>query len=406
MIVCHYDSNGSFGRIIFTMFQDSHVELSHEEIARYSRHLTLPEIGIEGQKKLKSASVLCIGTGGLGSPLLMYLAAAGIGTLGIVDYDNVDKSNLQRQIIHSDDTVGMQKTESAKQRINSLNPNCCVKTYNQILTSQNALEIIEPYDIVCDGTDNFPTRYLVNDACVILQKPNIYGSVFRFEGQASVFNLTANSPNYRDLVPEPPPPGVVPSCAEGGVMGIVPGIIGLIQATETIKIITGVGQTLDKRLLIFDSLKMKFREMALRSDPNTSVITKLIDYKEFCGLPKDSSIDEEAGTIDTISVFDLQKLLNHSSEKICIIDVRSEQEYDIVHLEHSILIPLQSIESGESLERVRELARDNKVVCHCKLGGRSAKAVIALQRFGILASNLAGGIDAWAKDIDQTMIRY
>lgn len=388
------------------MSQGSVDELSREEIARYSRHLTLPEVGIEGQKKLKSASVLCIGTGGLGSPLLMYLAAAGVGKLGIVDYDIVDKSNLQRQIIHSDDTVGMQKTLSAKQRINSLNPNCQVEMYNQILTSQNALEIIKPYDIVCDGTDNFPTRYLVNDACVILGKPNIYGSVFRFEGQASVFNLSDNSPNYRDLVPEPPPPGVVPSCAEGGVMGIVPGIIGLIQATETIKIITGIGQTLDKRLLIFDSIKMKFREMALRPDPSVPKINQLIDYKEFCGLSQDSSIDEEAGTVDTISVFDLKELLDNLSEKICIIDVRSEQEYDLVHLKDSILIPLSTIESGESIERVRELARENKLICHCKLGGRSAKAIIALQKFGISAYNLAGGIDVWAKDIDQSMIRY
>lgn len=388
------------------MSKDIHVDLNREEISRYSRHLTLPEVGIEGQKKLKSASVLCIGSGGLGSPLLMYLAAAGVGNIGIVDFDIVDKSNLQRQIIHSDETVGIPKTTSAKQRLNSLNPNCQITVYNQLLSSENALEIIKPYDIVCDGTDNFPTRYLVNDACVILGKPYVYGSVFRFEGQASVFNLTKSSPNYRDLVPEPPPPGVVPSCAEGGVMGIVPGIIGLIQATETIKIITGIGQTLDKRLLVFDAMKMKFRELTLRPDPNSPTINQLIDYKEFCGLSKDSSIDEEAGAVKNISVHELQTLLIHKNEKICIVDVRTQQEYDLVHMKDTILIPLDTIESGDSIPKIRELARENKLILHCKLGGRSAKAIIAMQRFDIPAYNLSGGIDAWAKEIDPSMVRY
>ena len=388
------------------MSKDSSVSLSREEISRYSRHLTLPEVGIEGQKKLKSSSVLCIGTGGLGSPLLMYLAAAGVGNIGIVDFDIVDKSNLQRQIIHSNETVGIPKTSSAKQRLNELNPNCQIEIYNEILTSENALDIIEPYDIVCDGTDNFPTRYLVNDACIILGKPNVYGSVFRFEGQASVFNLTGNSPNYRDLVPEPPPPGAVPSCAEGGVMGIVPGIIGLIQATETIKIITGIGQTLDKRLLIFDAMKMKFREMTLRPDPNSPTINQLIDYKEFCGLPKDASMDEESGTVENISVYELEKLLIDKNQKICIIDVRTEQEYNLVHMNDTILIPLDTIENGESIPKIRELASSNKLILHCKLGGRSAKATIALKRFDIPAYNLSGGIDAWAKEIDPTLVRY
>ena len=388
------------------MSKDSSASLSREEISRYSRHLTLPEVGIEGQKKLKSSSVLCIGTGGLGSPLLMYLAAAGVGNIGIVDFDIVDKSNLQRQIIHSNETVGIPKTSSAKQRLNDLNPNCQIEIYNEILSSENALDIFEPYDIICDGTDNFPTRYLVNDACIILGKPNVYGSVFRFEGQASVFNLTGNSPNYRDLVPEPPPPGAVPSCAEGGVMGIVPGIIGLIQATETIKIITGIGQTLDKRLLIFDAMKMKFREMTLRPDPNSPTINQLIDYKEFCGLPKDASMDEESGTVESISVYELEKLLIDKNQKICIIDVRTEQEYNLVHMNDTILIPLDTIENGESIPRIRELASSNKLILHCKLGGRSAKATIALKRFDIPAYNLSGGIDAWAKEIDPTLVRY
>ena len=290
--------------------------------------------------------------------------------------------------------------------MNELNPNCQIEIYNEILTSENALDIIEPYDIVCDGTDNFPTRYLVNDACIILGKPNVYGSVFRFEGQASVFNLTGNSPNYRDLVPEPPPPGAVPSCAEGGVMGIVPGIIGLIQATETIKIITGIGQTLDKRLLIFDAMKMKFREMTLRPDPNSPTINQLIDYKEFCGLPKDASMDEESGTVESISVYELEKLLIDKNQKICIIDVRTEQEYNLVHMNDTILIPLDTIENGESIPRIRELASTNKLILHCKLGGRSAKATIALKRFDIPAYNLSGGIDAWAKEIDPTLVRY
>ena len=266
------------------------IALSPDEVARFARHLILPEVGMEGQKRLKASSVLCVGTGGLGSPLLLYLAAAGVGRIGIVDFDVVDHSNLQRQVIHGTSWVGKPKIESAKARILEINPHCQVDLYETALSSENALEIVRPYDIVCDGTDNFPTRYLVNDACVLLGKPNVYGSIFRFEGQATVFNLDAESPNYRDLFPEPPPPGMVPSCAEGGVVGVLPGIIGVIQATEAIKVIAGIGEPLIGRFLIYDALRMKFRELKLRKDPDCPVcgthptVTTLIDYEEFCGL--------------------------------------------------------------------------------------------------------------------------
>ena len=384
----------------------SGVELSPDEIARFSRHLILPEVGMEGQKRLKGSSVLCVGTGGLGSPLLLYLAAAGVGRLGIVDFDVVDHSNLQRQVIHGTSWVGKPKIESAKARIHEINPHCQVDLYETALTSENALEIIRPYDIVCDGTDNFPTRYLVNDACVLLGKPNVYGSIFRFEGQATVFNLDAESPNYRDLFPEPPPPGLVPSCAEGGVVGVLPGIIGVIQATEAVKIITGIGTTLSGRLLLFDALKMSFRELKLRPSPERPVIDKLIDYQEFCGVGGTAPGQEEAGAVETISVGELKTLLDSGGDDIVLLDVRMPQEAEIATIPGAVLVPLDQIENGTAIEQVRELAAGKRLYAHCKLGGRSAKALIALKREGIEGTNVSGGIDAWSQEIDPSVQRY
>lgn len=384
----------------------SGVELSSDEIARFARHLILPEVGMEGQKRLKAASVLCVGTGGLGSPLLLYLAAAGVGRLGIVDFDVVDHSNLQRQVIHGTSWVGQPKIESAKARIHEINPHCQVDLYETALTSDNALEIIRSYDIVCDGTDNFPTRYLVNDACVMLGKPNVYGSIFRFEGQASVFNLTAESPNYRDLFPEPPPPGMVPSCAEGGVVGVLPGIIGVIQATEAVKIITGIGTTLSGRLLLFDALKMSFRELKLRPSPERPQIETLIDYQEFCGVGGSAPGQEEAGAVDNISVTELKALLDSGADDVLLLDVRNPPEAEIATIPGAVLVPLDQIESGAALEQVRELAAGKRLFAHCKLGGRSAKALIALKREGINGINVAGGIDAWSQEVDASVQRY
>ena len=384
----------------------SGVELSPDEIARFSRHLILPEVGMEGQKRLKGASVLCVGTGGLGSPLLLYLAAAGVGRLGIVDFDVVDHSNLQRQVIHGTSWVGKPKIESAKARIHEINPHCQVDLYETALTSENALEIIRPYDIVCDGTDNFPTRYLVNDACVLLGKPNVYGSIFRFEGQATVFNLDSESPNYRDLFPEPPPPGLVPSCAEGGVVGVLPGIIGVIQATEAVKIITGIGTTLSGRLLLFDALKMSFRELKLRPSPERPVIDKLIDYQEFCGVGGTAPGQEEAGAVESISVGELKTLLDAGGDDIVLLDVRMPQEAEIATIPGAVLVPLDQIENGTAIEQVRELAAGKRLYAHCKLGGRSAKALIALKREGIEGINVSGGIDAWSQEIDPSVQRY
>ncbi|MEB3177271.1 MAG: molybdopterin-synthase adenylyltransferase MoeB [Synechococcus sp.] len=384
----------------------SGVELSPDEIARFSRHLILPEVGMEGQKRLKAASVLCVGTGGLGSPLLLYLAAAGVGRLGIVDFDVVDHSNLQRQVIHGTSWVGKPKIESAKARIHEINPHCQVDLYETALSSDNALEIIGQYDIVCDGTDNFPTRYLVNDACVMLGKPNVYGSIFRFEGQASVFNLTAESPNYRDLFPEPPPPGMVPSCAEGGVVGVLPGIIGVIQATEAVKIITGIGTTLSGRLLLFDALKMSFRELKLRPSPERPVIDKLIDYQEFCGVGGTAPGQEEAGAVESISVRELKALLDSGADDVLLLDVRNPPEAEIATIPGAVLVPLDQIESGAAVEQVRELAAGKRLYAHCKLGGRSAKALIALKREGIEGINVAGGIDAWSQEVDASVQRY
>jgi molybdopterin/thiamine biosynthesis adenylyltransferase/rhodanese-related sulfurtransferase len=383
----------------------SGVQLSPDEVARFSRHLILPEVGMEGQKRLKASSVLCVGTGGLGSPLLLYLAAAGVGRLGIVDFDVVDSSNLQRQVIHGTSWVGKPKIESARHRILEINPHCQVELYNTALTSENALEILASYDVICDGTDNFPTRYLVNDACVLLDKPNVYGSIFRFEGQATVFNHQGG-PNYRDLFPEPPPPGLVPSCAEGGVVGVLPGIIGVIQATETVKILTGIGTTLSGRLLLFDALTMSFREMRLRPDPDRPVIDRLIDYQAFCGVAGAAPGQEEAAAVDAITVKELKALLDEGTADVVLIDVRNPPEAEIAVIPGSVLIPLDRIESGEAVDEVRQLAEGKTLYVHCKMGGRSAKALIALRRHGIDGINVSGGIQAWSKEVDPEVALY
>ncbi|ABW25566.1 molybdopterin-synthase adenylyltransferase MoeB [Acaryochloris marina] len=382
------------------------IQLNKEEYERFSRHLILPEVGLEGQKRLKAASILCVGTGGLGSPLLLYLAAAGVGRLGIVDADVVDSSNLQRQVIHGTSWVGKPKIESAKNRIHEINPLCQVDLYNTWLTSENALEIAEPYDIVIDGTDNFPTRYLVNDACVLLDKPNVYGSIYRFEGQATVFNYEGG-PNYRDLYPEPPPPGLVPSCAEGGVLGILPGIIGIIQATEAIKIILGQGTTLSGRLLLFNSLDMKFRELKLRPNPERPVIEKLVDYQEFCGIPQAQAAEaEQKANMEEMTVQDLKQLLDSGADDFVLLDVRNPHEYEIARIPGSVLIPLSEIESGEAIPKVKELLNGHRLIAHCKMGGRSAKALGFLQEAGISGTNVTGGITAWSREIDSSVPEY
>jgi len=382
------------------------IQLTKEDYERYSRHLILPEVGVEGQKRLKAAKVLCVGTGGLGSPLLLYLAAAGVGTIGIVDFDVVDYSNLQRQVIHGTSWVGKPKIESAKDRIHEINPHCNVELHEVALSSENALEIIEPYDIVVDGTDNFPTRYLVNDACVLLDKPNVYGSIFRFEGQATVFNYEGG-PNYRDLYPEPPPPGMVPSCAEGGVLGILPGAIGVIQATETIKIIIGKGTTLSGRLMLYNSLDMTFRELKLRPNPERPVIEKLIDYQEFCGIPQAKAAEADSmSDIPEMSVTELKSALDRDGENILVLDVRNPHEYEIGKIDGSLLVPLGDIESGSGIAKVKEALGDKKLAVHCKLGGRSAKAVALLKEAGIEATNVKGGINAWSQEIDSSIPQY
>ena len=382
------------------------IQLTQEDYERYSRHLILPEVGVEGQKRLKAAKVLCVGTGGLGSPLLLYLAAAGVGTIGIVDFDVVDFSNLQRQVIHGTSWVGKPKIESAKHRIHEINPFCNVELHEVALSSENALDIVEPYDIVVDGTDNFPTRYLVNDACVLLNKPNVYGSIFRFEGQATVFNYEGG-PNYRDLYPEPPPPGMVPSCAEGGVLGILPGIIGVIQATETIKIIIGKGKTLSGRLMLYNSLDMTFRELKLRPNPERPVIEKLIDYQEFCGIPQAKAAEAESvSAIPEMSVTDLKALLDRDRDNILLLDVRNPHEYEIGKIEGSLLVPLGDLESGSGIAKVQEALGDKKLIAHCKLGGRSAKALAILKEAGIEGTNVTGGINAWSEEIDSSVPQY
>tara|TARA_B100000029_G_scaffold249873_1_gene246824 strand:- start:168 stop:1331 length:1164 start_codon:yes stop_codon:yes gene_type:complete len=374
------------------------INLSGEEMSRYARHLSLPEIGIIGQKHLKASSVLCVGSGGLGSPLLLYLAAAGIGHIGIVDFDFVEDSNLQRQVIHGMNWIGQPKIDSARARILELNPYCQVNTFRTRLSSKNAIDIINKFDVVCDCTDNFPSRYLINDACLILNKPNIYGSVSRFEGQATVFNLNKDSPNYRDLLPEPPPPGVLPSCAEGGVIGVLPGLIGLIQATETIKVLTGIGNTLDGRLLVFDALKMTFRELTLKPSSNKEKIKKLINYEKFCGEVEESDHNIASLSIESISVHELKKLLENDQEGIILLDVRNKSEYDIFSIKESKLIPLKDIENGEAIESIRKMTKEKKLYVHCKSGKRSLKALGILKRNDIQGINVAGGIDAWVSN--------
>jgi adenylyltransferase/sulfurtransferase len=379
------------------------VVLSNDEILRYSRHLIMPEVGMEGQLKLKAARVLCIGAGGLGSPLALYLTAAGVGTLGIVDFDVVDYTNLQRQIIHSTADVGRKKLDSAAEKLKAINPFLNLRTFETRLTSANALELFREFDIVADGTDNFPTRYLMNDACVLTGKPNVYGSIFRFEGQASVF-ATEDGPCYRCLYPEPPPPGLVPSCAEGGVLGILPGLVGVIQATETIKLILGQGDSLAGRLLLVDALGMKFRELKLRKNPDCPVcgknrtITKLIDYEEFCGIRGQEAPVEDV--VPAISVEELKKKLDAKAD-IFILDVREPHEYQICNL-NGYLVPLNDLP-----KRVSELDSSREIVAHCKMGGRSAKAVQFLRQAGFKkVYNLTGGITAWAEKVDTSMPKY
>jgi molybdopterin/thiamine biosynthesis adenylyltransferase/rhodanese-related sulfurtransferase len=377
--------------------------LNNEEILRYSRHLIMPEVGMEGQLKIKSAKVLCIGAGGLGSPLALYLGAAGVGTLGIVDFDVVDYTNLQRQIIHSTADVGRKKLDSAADKLKSINPFINIKKIDARLSSENALELFRDFDIIADGTDNFPTRYLVNDACVLTRKPNVYASIFRFEGQASIFALP-DGPCYRCLYPEPPPPGLVPSCAEGGVLGILPGLLGVIQATEVIKLILGKGDPLIGRLLLVDALGMKFRELKLRKNPEcpacgkNPTITKLIDYEQFCGIRgEEQEVEISEGDIQ---VEELKRLLD-KGEDIFVLDVREPHEYQICNI-GGHLIPL-----GDLPKRVSELDSSKEIVAHCRSGARSAKAVAFLRQAGFKkVHNLAGGILAWADRVDPKMPKY
>lgn len=374
--------------------------LSAEEIRRYSRHLIMPEVGMEGQLKLKQAKVLLVGTGGLGSPMALYLAAAGVGTLGLVDFDVVDESNLQRQVIHGTKDLGKKKIDSAVETLEDLNPHIRLVRHEAPLTSANALEIVGQYDIVADGTDNFPTRYLVNDACVLLGKPNVYGSIFRFEGQASVF-ATEDGPCYRCVYPEPPPPGLVPSCAEGGVLGILPGVIGLIQATEVVKLILGQGETLQGRLMLYDALAMKFRELKLRRDPACppgepcTRIKGLIDYQEFCGVPK------QAAAVEEVTALEVKARLDRG-ERFQFIDVREVHEHQICRIEGARLMPL-----GELPGRLGELDAEGEVVVHCKSGIRSAKAAALLREHGFRrVVNLKGGILAWSDEVDPKVPKY
>lgn len=376
--------------------------LSHAEVLRYSRHLLLPEVGVAGQRKLKAARVLTVGAGGLGSPLSLYLAAAGVGTIGIVDFDVVDLTNLQRQIVHGTSTLGRSKLESAEARLTDVNPNVRIEKHETRLTSENALDIIREYDIVVDGTDNFPTRYLVNDACVLLGKPNVYGSIFRFEGQASVF-YAPEGPCYRCIYSEPPPPGLVPSCAEGGVLGVLPGIIGSIQALETIKWIIGAGDSLLGRLLLFDALRLRFRELQLRKDPACPIcganptIHELIDYEAFCGIGAEPTY---AGP--EISAEELRQEMKEKGPDLVVIDVREPHEWEIAHIEGARLIPL-----GQLPERLGELDGHAEIVTHCHHGARSMKALALLKGAGFSkVRSLAGGIDAWADRVEAGMARY
>lgn len=385
---------------------DTLPELSREELVRYDRHLILPQVGVEGQRKLKAASVLLIGAGGLGSPLALYLAAAGIGRIGIVDFDVVDESNLQRQVLHGTKDIGRPKLDSARDRLRDLNPYIEIETHETLLRSDNALDICRNYDIIIDGTDNFQTRYLVNDVCVLLGKPNVYGSIFRFEGQASVFHPGDGGPCYRCLYPEPPPPGLVPSCAEGGVLGLLPGIVGVIQATEAVKLILNAGETLQGRLLLFDALQMKFRELKLRRSPNCpadgncTLVKELIDYDQFCGITPHAATEVADWEITPRQL--KHKLDN--SEPITIIDVREPHEWQISNLATygARLIPL-----GQVLQRLQDINPAEDIVVHCKVGGRSAQAYDLLKEVGYTKiKNLKGGILAWADEVDPHMQKY
>lgn len=384
---------------------ESDVRLSNEEILRYSRHLIIPEVGLKGQKKLKAAKVLMIGAGGLGSPLGLYLTAAGVGKIGIVDSDVVDVTNLQRQVLHSTEDVGRPKLDSARETLQSINPNVVIETYEVRLSSENAIELFSDYDVIVDGTDNFPTRYLVNDACVLLGKPNVYGSILRFDGQVSVFDAR-RGPCYRCLYPAPPPPGLVPSCAEGGVLGVLPGIIGTLQALETIKLVLGEGEPLIGRLILFDALKFKFRELRLRKNPecpicgNEPAIRELIDYEQFCGITKVPAVEETIDEKTEITVEQLKKRLD-CGDNIFILDVREPHEYEIVNL-GALLIPLSDLP-----KRFRELDLSKEIIVYCKSGGRSARAAEFLRKNSFeRVKNLVGGIDAWAGRIDNSLPRY
>lgn len=378
--------------------------LSNEEIRRYSRHLILPEFGTGGQRKLKQGSALLIGTGGLGSPLALYLAAAGVGHIGLVDFDIVDESNLQRQIIHSTSTLGIRKTESAKMRLRDLNPHIDIATYDVQITSENAFDLIRPYDVVVDGTDNFPTRYLTNDACVMLGKPNVYGSIFRFEGQATVFSPKHGGPCYRCLYPEPPPPGLVPSCAEGGVLGVLPGVIGTIQATEAIKLLSGIGEPLIGRLLLYDALAMRFRELKLRRNPDCPVcgdhptVTELIDYQQFCGISPEEAHRDATIEITPAEVADWL----HSDNPPFLLDVREPNEWEICHIPGAVRISV-----NELAERMNELDSAVEMVVYCRSGVRSARAVELLRQAGFRkVKNMAGGILRWSDEVDPSVPKY
>ena len=380
-------------------------ELTREEVARYSRHLIIPDVGMAGQKRLKNAKVLVVGAGGLGSPALLYLAAAGVGTLGIVDFDVVDESNLQRQVIHGQSDIGRPKAESARDAIREVNPLVTVRTHEERLEASNALDIFAGYDLVVDGTDNFATRYLVNDACVLLGKPYVWGSIFRFEGQASVF--WADPPggvpgvNYRDLYPEPPPPGMVPSCAEGGVLGVLCASIGSVMVTEAIKLVTGIGETLLGRLMVYDALEMTYRTIRIRRDPAAEPVTALVDYEAFCGVVSDGALQAAAGS--TITPGEL-KARFEAGDDFMLVDVREPHEFEIVRIPGSVLIPKDRILSGEALS---ELPQDRPIVLHCKSGVRSAEALAALHSAGFRdAVHVGGGVLGWAREVDPSLPTY
>lgn len=406
-IVCRPENLMNTSKSILDPTRVEDVELSNDEIARYSRHLIMPEVTMEGQRRIKAARVLCIGAGGLGSPIALYLAAAGVGTLGLVDFDVVDYSNLQRQILHGTKDVGRKKINSARDRIKEVNPNVQVNLHDAFFTSENAMEIVEGYDIVIDGTDNFPTRYLSNDVCVFLKKPNIYGSIFRFDGQCTVFAPHLGGPCYRCLYPEPPPPGMVPSCAEGGVLGVLPGVIGVMQAIEAIKLIVGIGEPLIGRLVHFDALKMSFREFKVRKDPKCPIcsenptVTGLIDYEQFCGIPQAKEAADAELPVPEISATELKARMDRG-DALVLVDVREPFEWEIARIPGSKLIPL-----GELASRMSELDSADEMVFICKLGPRSELAVRELQKAGFSkAFNLVGGIRDWAEHVDPSLPKY